>query len=252
MTSCHNSKMFNHWWFVQRGKEVGYVRNTYYTHWFRIPETSLYNLFPSIAYTIWKKKKLWPGKGSQLSLQDSWVSNKLHGADVGSYRQLLDRKEFHPSHRPSGHEHVPCRHRLWDSQLLIGGIGGTLNTFQTIIHPGRLTWNLQIHPFRKENDLPNLHVNLHGCIDNNSVEWSSKSGSDIVVAQRFGTVLVLFLPPAATQKNHNMGVSRAGMFLHETWRNEESGQKNHQSRYKKPCMLLTGYPDFLHQQQIED
>jgi len=25
------------------------------------------------------------------------------------------------------------------------------------IHPGRLTWNLQITQFRKENDLPNLH-----------------------------------------------------------------------------------------------
>ena len=36
------------------------------------------------------------------------------------------------------------------------------------LHPGRLTWNLQITFFRKEHDLPNLHedmfhVNLQGC-----------------------------------------------------------------------------------------
>ena len=37
------------------------------------------------------------------------------------------------------------------------------------VHPGRLTWNIQITQFRKENHLPNLHedmfhINLPGCI----------------------------------------------------------------------------------------
>ena len=170
----------------------------------------LYIIYFHPLHTQFEKKNFgWPEKGSQLSLQHSWVSNKLHCANVGSYRQLLDRKESHPSHRPSGHEHVPCRHRLWDSQLLIGGIGGTLNTFQTMMHPGRLTWNPQITHLERniifQTSMFMFHVNLQGCIVNNSVKGSSKSRSDIVVAQRFGTLLVLFLPPAATQKNHNMG-----------------------------------------------
>ena len=29
--------------------------------------------------------------------------------------------------------------------------------FARLLHPGRLTWNLPIPPFRKEHDLPNLH-----------------------------------------------------------------------------------------------
>ena len=36
----------------------------------------------------------------------------------------------------------------------------TKNYFPKILHPGRLTWNLRIHPFRKENDLPNHHFQV--------------------------------------------------------------------------------------------
>ena len=65
--------------------------------------------------------------------------------DGSSFMQAWDRLKQH----------------IWKFSFILGGI--------SLVHPGRLTWNLQITPFRRENDLPNLydyvqHVNLPGCI----------------------------------------------------------------------------------------
>ena len=106
---------------------------------------------PSMVKTLWKVKATFPANNTLVGGLNSfqrWSILRLFVEYFSSFQYWVKRPQHHIKKQQSQGGN------LVDSE-------GSILQILWIVHPGRLTWNLRIHPSEEENHLPNHHFQVH-------------------------------------------------------------------------------------------